>query len=142
MTLVIAADRRPSYASDMRAGDRSLIASLLDEQRALEARIQTLEDPGETLAVGQALLRFAAREDDAFAALAPLLDPAAQAELAAEHRQIAEDMDLLDWLLRTTPASPDVAALSASLARRMHQHIYRDGRLLSRAVSLHDQTHQ
>ena len=82
------------------------------------------------------MLSFAEREDEAFSGLAPLLDPAAHAELASEHRQIADDLELLDWLLRTTPASPDIAVLAASLIERMRQHISRDGRLLSRAAAL------
>ena len=83
-----------------------------------------------------ATVRTAAREDEAFSALTPLLDPAVRTELAADHQRIAEDLDLLDSLLQTTPTSADVAVLTASLVRRMRQHISRDGRLLSRAAVL------
>ena len=122
----------------MFSGAQPVLAALIAEQRGLEGRIAVLqESPTETLALGDALLAFAAREDEAFAALAPLLDPAAQAELAAEHQQFAEDLELLKWLLRTTPASPDIPVLTTSLIRRMRQHIDRDGRLLSRATALH-----
>ena len=82
------------------------------------------------------MLAFADCEDEAFLGLASLLDPAARHEFIAEHRQIAEDLTLLDWLLHTTPDSPDVAVLTASLLRRMRQHIARDGRLLARAACL------
>jgi hypothetical protein len=117
---------------------RPMLSALLAEQRDLEGRIRDLQaSPGDTLAVGAALLKFAAREDAAFATLAPWLDPAAHAELAAEHQQFAEDLELLEWLLRTTPASPDVPMLTLSLIRRMRQHVDRDGRLLARAVMLH-----
>lgn len=117
--------------------DQIPLAALLQEQRALEQRINGLGPCAEeTLVVGGALLAFAGREDEAFSTLAPLIDPAARQELAAEHRQIAEDLTLLDWLVRTTPASPDIAVLTASLVRRMREHIDRDGRLLARATGL------
>jgi len=118
------------------SGDSTLTA-LLAQQRALQERAQTMGDRVEdALAMGAALLAFAAREDQAFSALTPLLDPAARQELAAEHEEISEDLGLLDWLLRTTPDSPDIAVLTASLLRRMRQHIDRDGRLLARAAGL------
>ena len=118
------------------SGDSTLTA-LLAQQRALQERAQTMGDRVEdALAMGAALLAFAAREDQAFSALTPLLDPAARQEFAAEHEEIAEDLGLLDWLLRTTPDSPDIAVLTASLLRRMRQHIDRDGRLLARAAGL------
>lgn len=113
----------------------SAIDSLRVEQRELEARLHGLDGgPRQVLALGEALLSFAVREDVAFSVLSPLLDPAARAELSTDHRQIAEDLGLLEWLVGTTPDSPDVAALSASLVRRMRQHIERDGRLLDRAA--------
>jgi hypothetical protein len=68
--------------------------------------------------------------------VARLLDPAVQRDLAGEHEQIAEDLQLLEWLLRTTPDSPDVTVLTTSLLQRMRQHIDRDGRLLARAAGL------
>lgn len=115
----------------------SMLAALMEEQRELEARIHDLHaSPRETLVVGASLLAFAGHEDEAFSALTPLLEPAVRAELAAEHQRIAEDLDLLDWLLQTTPTSLDVSVLTASLARRMREHICRDGRLLSRAAAL------
>ena len=116
---------------------QNMLSSLIAEQVQLEERINDLRSsPRQTLAVGGALLEFAGREDEAFAALSSLLDPAVQAEMQAEHEQIAEDLELLDWLLRTTPESPDVAVLTLSLIRRMRQHVDRDGRLLTRAAAL------
>lgn len=114
-----------------------MLVALIAEQRELEMRIHDLHaSPRETLVVGESLLTFAAREDEAFSALTPLLDPVVRAELAADHQRIAEDLELLDWLLQTTPTSADVSVLTASLVRRMRQHICRDGRLLSRAAAL------
>ena len=114
-----------------------MLASLLTDQRALEARVSDMRvSPRETLAFGEALLAFAEKETEAFSALAALLDPAAQAELSEEHRQFEEDLELLEWLLRSTPESPDVAVLTRSLLCRMRDHIDRDGRLLARAVGL------
>lgn len=123
----------------MRSTGQTVLAALLAEQRDLEARIHDLEpDPRQVIEAGGALLAFAAREDEAFDTLAPLLDPAVEAELSDEHRQFAEDLELLQWLLHTTPESPDVAILTTSLIRRMRQHIDRDGRLLSRASALRE----
>jgi hypothetical protein len=121
----------------MSVDGRSTLAALLGDQRALEARVHDLRaNPRETLAFGEALLAFAAKETEVFSVLAPLLDPAVETELGAEHRQFAEDLELLDWLLRITPESPDVAVLTESLLCRMRQHIDRDGRLLARAAIL------
>lgn len=138
MTDVIARPGAPAYSARMSSNSQSMLGALIAEQRELEARIHDLRtSPRDTLKLGESLLAFAEREDQAFSALTPLLDPAAQAELAAEHQQFAEDLELLEWLLRTSPASPDVAVLTASLIPRMRQHISRDGRLLSRAAALH-----
>jgi hypothetical protein len=138
MTPVIGQATPLSYARRMRQPPSApTLAALLREQRELEGRIcardLTMED---TLAAGRLLLAFAEREGDAFRALAPLLDPVAQAELADEHRQIAEDLALLEWLLAADHEAADAAVLSASLASRMRHHIARDGRLLSRAATL------
>jgi hypothetical protein len=113
------------------------LAALLSEQRALEAQIHGLVPCVEDmLVVGRALLAFAEREEKAFAAVTSLLDPAVHQDLAAEHQRLDEDLQLLDWLVRTTPESPDVPVLTASLLTRMQQHIDRDGRLLTRACGL------
>ena len=115
----------------------STLAALIEEQRALEDRICRSDlGPEDALAAGRALLEFAEREGDAFSVLSPLLDPVAHAELATEHRQIADDLELLEWLLTSSPDSPDVAVLSTAVGRRMQQHIARDGRLLARAAGL------
>jgi len=117
--------------------DPAALTSLIEVQSALDARIHALDgSPLQTLAVGEALLAFGAREHEAFASLAPLLDATVGAELQAEHQQIADDLELLDWLLRMSPDSPDIAMLTASLVRRMRQHSDRDGRLLARAAAL------
>ena len=57
-------------------------------------------------------------------------------ELASEHEQLAEDLQLLEWLVRTAPESPDVDGLTTSLLSRMRTHVHRDGRLLTRAAAL------
>jgi hypothetical protein len=120
---------------------QSLLTALQAEQRVLEDRLHDhVESPRQALAAGRALLAFAGREAEVFSGVSSLLDPAVHADMEAEHQQIAEDLELLDWLLRMTPDSPDVAVLTISLVRRMRQHIDRDGRLLSRAFIL--STHQ
>lgn len=116
---------------------QSTLAALLAEQRQLEERVHSLEPCAEAaLILGYSVLAFAAREDDAFSVLAPLLDPAARQELTAEHQQIAEDLELLEWLLSNGRDSADIAVLTTSLLRRVQQHIDRDGRLLARAAGL------
>ena len=85
-------------------------------------------------------MAFALCEHEVLADVLKLLDPAVRAELAAEHQQLAEDLSLLEWLLRTTPDSPDVSVLSMSLARRMRQHLERDQRLLNKSLALGSET--
>ncbi len=100
-----------------------MIDALIAEHRELQMQIGgLLASPRETLAAGEALLEFAKHEDAAFATLTPLLDPVVQAELTDEHNQIAEDLELLRWLLRTVPDSPDLSGLTTSLVRRMRRH--------------------
>jgi hypothetical protein len=69
-------------------------------------------------------------------ALLAALDPSIHRDMAREHEEFAEDLELLRWLLETTPDSPDLVVLTESLVRRMRQHVERDGRLLARAVLL------
>ena len=69
-------------------------------------------------------------------AFSSLLGPEVQAERQAEHEQLSEDLELLDWLLATTPDSPDVSVLTSSLISRMRQRIDRDGRLLARVAAM------
>jgi hypothetical protein len=116
---------------------QAALATLLRAHQEIEARVQLAgQSPADLLAIGQRLLEFAAREDEAFSAVIPLLDPAARAQLAADHEQLGEDLGLLEWLLTSSPDSPDVPALAESLARRMTHHVERDGRLLTRAARL------
>ncbi len=116
---------------------------LLDLQRALEARTLAVEpSAAAVLEVGRAVLEFASSEEEAFFPLLPLLDPAVRSELGEEHEQLAEDLQLLQWLVSTTPDSPDVASLAGALARRMHTHVARDGRLLAHAVRLAERQRQ
>jgi hypothetical protein len=118
-------------------------ASLTEIQRLMRLQ-ETLAErtsglgvsPAEVLEVGAAVLEFAEREESAFFPLLPLLDPAARAELGGEHEQLAEDLQLLEWLISTTPDSPDVGTLAEAIARRMRSHIARDGRLLAQAARL------
>ena len=115
---------------------RSALAALLARHRDIEARMGHGTSPSDVLANGEAILSLAEQEEEALAALFDFVDPSVRAELAAEHREFAEDLGLLDWLVRTTPDSPDIASLAASLGRRMRQHLERDGRLLQRALTL------
>ena len=122
---------------------RSALAALHAAQQALEAgRCARHGSAHDVLAAGEALLSFAQREDEALAGVLQLLDPAVRMELSAEHDQLADDLGLLEWLLRTTPESPDVSVLSVSLARRMRQHLERDERLLNRSLALGSATNQ
>jgi hypothetical protein len=113
------------------------LTRLIESQRALAERMTRLGAAAdEVLRAGAQVLAFAEREEAAFFPLLPLLDPAARAELGGEHEQLAEDLQLLEWLLTTTPDSPDVGTLADALARRMRTHIERDGRLLAQAARM------
>jgi hypothetical protein len=113
------------------------IDHLIALQRTLEARIAgTTGTAAAILELGQAVLDFASSEEEAFFPLLPLLDPAARAELAADHDELREDLQLLEWLVSASPDSPDIPPLTAALARRMHAHVTRDGRLLAQAFRL------
>jgi hypothetical protein len=113
------------------------LEGLLAQQRALLERLAAVgHDAGEVLVLGTEVLRFAEFEERAFFPLLPLLDPIARAELGHEHDEIREDLKLLEWLLATTPDSPDVGILSAAVVRRVRAHVERDGRLLRRAAGL------
>jgi hypothetical protein len=113
------------------------LEGLLAWQRALLERLSALGTAAaEVLELGTDVLRFAEHEERAFFPLLPLLDPIARAELSHEHDEISEDLKLLEWLLATTPESPDVDILAAAVVRRMREHVERDGRLLLRAARL------
>ena len=119
-----------------------VLSDLLEEHRALEAVIrEMIASPPRVLAAGRTLLGFARREDDAFATLSRWLDPIVLEEMRAEHEEITSDLELLEWLAEATPDSPDASVLAESLARRMLQHVSRDGRLLARAARLTDSSH-
>ena len=90
----------------------------------------------DVLEAGQRLLAFARHEDQAMAALAQLMEPSVLNDLRTEHEEISHDLELLGWIVSTSPESPDASALAESLARRMHKHVSRDGRLLARAAGL------
>lgn len=138
MTCVIAPDAPPAYSRHMTGHmGADALNRLLDLQRGLEARTIAVEpSAASVLEVGRAVLEFAGSEEEAFFPLLPLLDPAVRSELSDEHEQLAEDLQLLQWLVSTTPDSPDVPTLAAALARRLHAHVARDGRLLAHAARL------
>jgi Hemerythrin HHE cation binding domain len=113
------------------------LEALMAQQRALLDRLNSLDSaPGQLLELGTEVLRFAEHEERAFFPLLPLLDPIARAELAHEHDEIGEDLKLLEWLLTTTPDSPDVEILARAVVRKIRAHVERDGRLLLRASRL------
>jgi hypothetical protein len=138
MTWVIAEAPETSYPARMeQVPPHAVLVDLLREHRVLEDGMRELDPtPGLVLAVGQTLLAFARQEDEAFSALNRLLEPAVLDEMRAEHEEISRDLELLDWLVCSTPDSPDAAVLAASIASRMLRHVSRDGRLLARATGV------
>ena len=137
MTYVIPPPRALSYAACMTTPATRALGELLELQRNLAERTRDLTgDADAVLRTGRAVLTFAEREETAFFPLLPLLDPAALAELGGEHQQLADDLDLLESLVATTPDSPHITVLAVALARRMEAHIARDGRLLAQAARL------
>ena len=137
MTPVIGGAGPRAYPDGMYTTHHAEIARLVELQRILEARTSALgASAADVLAVGAAVLEFAEREEAVFFPLLPLLDPAAKAELGGEHEQLAEDLQLLDWLMTSTPDSADVGILAEAIVRRMREHIARDGRLLAQAARM------
>jgi hemerythrin HHE cation binding domain-containing protein len=135
MTHVIPRRPESSYPAGMTIHDD--LEALLEQQRALLARLDALEpSAAEVLELGAEVLRFAEQEERAFFPLLPLLDPIARAELGHEHDELTEDLELLEWLVATTPESPDVEILAHALIKRVRNHVDRDGRLLLRASKL------
>lgn len=113
---------------------REALSRLADLQRSLEARTETLDgSPAAVLELGPAVLDFAATEEHAFLPLLGLLDPVVRAELADEHASLSQDLELLRWIVETTPESTDAAVLAEALTTRVRRHIARDGRLLAQA---------
>ena len=113
------------------------LEGLLAQQRSLLERLNAVAPvAGNVLELGMEVLRFAELEEQAFFPLLPLLDPIARAELGHEHDEISEDLQLLEWLIATTPDSPDVEILAAAVLRRARAHVERDGRLLLQASRL------
>ena len=114
-----------------------VLPGLLRKHRSLEESMRDLlPTPDSVLAAGQTLLGFAREEEEALAALGRLLEPAVINEMRAEHVEISQDLELLAWLVSTAADSADASVLAESLARRIHCHVNRDGRLLARAVGL------
>ena len=100
------------------------LEGLLAQQRSLLERLNTVAPvAGDVLELGTEVLRFAELEEQAFFPLLPLLDPIARAELGHEHDEISEDLQLLEWLIATTPDSPDVEILAAAVLRRARAHV-------------------
>lgn len=144
MTPIIGPGRRLPYPRGMEPSSHpsALLSGLLREHHLLEDCIRTMRiTPPRILEAGRTLLAFAEQEDRALSVLARWLDPIVLEEMSAEHDEIGRDLELLEWLVRTTPESPDAMILAESLARRMHKHVTRDGRLLARAAGLLDQSH-
>ena len=137
MTAVMTPREPEAYPAVMDARPYHPLSRLLDAQRALEQLTSAPEPtPGEVLELGAQVLEFAEREESALLPALPLLDQAARDELTGEHARLAEDLELLRWLVSTTPESADVTSLAAAIARRMRLHVARDGRLLEQARRL------
>jgi hypothetical protein len=63
-----------------------------------------------------------------------LLDYEMQAECAARHAQLADDLGLLESIVETDPDSPDVEILCSALLVRLKEHIARDDRVFYHEV--------
>ena len=62
------------------------------------------------------------------AAVADILDESVLEEIASEEREISENLEHLQSLRRSDPASPDVEALADALIERMRKHLDRTDR--------------
>jgi hypothetical protein len=137
MTRVMARRTAEAYAGVMDAPTFADLERLVDLERSVSRRLDDAgENPEAVVAAGNDVIGFAALEERLFFPILPLLDPLAQAELAREHEQLEDDLQLLGNLMTATPESPDVAALASAVARRLRAHIARDGRLLAQGLRL------
>lgn len=102
------------------------------EHRRLERLAATVResDPEAVLQLGAAVVLHGLVEELHLFALHRLLDPSVRDELRAEHDRIEETLSLLEELLAEPVPSDDLAALTAALARRLREHVERDGRVL------------
>lgn len=143
MTDVIPALRAALYgvrvvaATMLRPSDQGLIGQLARTHHAIARRIAAADDlpPRGVLDLGAAVVFHGAVERELLFPLNPLLDFELQAEFAAKHAELAEDLMLLESLLDTDPGSPDVQILSSALLARLKEHVARDDRLFYGAGS-------
>lgn len=57
------------------------------------------------------------------------LDDLVLEELSVEHRRLADDLELLDSLARSTPDSPDIEPLASALVERIQALLEREQRI-------------
>ncbi len=99
--------------------------------RSLLRRLQVDRElsPEAVLDIGAAVLFHGALEECSATANASIIDETVLKNLAAEHGQIADDLEFLETFYETTPESDDVDSLCLALRERLRSHIERDERL-------------
>lgn len=102
------------------------------EHRRLERLAAALpaDDPVAVLHLGSAVLLHGFFEETYLFAAHRLLDRAVCELLCGEHDEIREGLALLEDLLRDPGSPEDLPSLAAALARRVQEHVERDGRIL------------
>ena len=109
-----------------------LLLRVAREHRRLERLAATVREtePDVVLQLGAAVVLHGLVEELYLFALHRLLDPAVREELRADHDRIEETLSLLEELLADPDPGDDLPVLTAALARRLREHVERDGRLL------------
>ncbi len=116
-----------------RAHDGLDMAAVAANHARLRAAAERVEptDAEAILALGAGVLLHGALEPAHAAAILAVVDGAVREQLRAEHGALEEDLQLLREMLDSPDTvAEDVATLSASLLRRLREHIARDERLL------------
>lgn len=102
----------------------------LHQELAERAAYGSWESVGAVLNLGTAVLLHGTLERWLLHPSHRLLDPAVIRELDGEHARLADDLETLDDLWRSSPGSPDVEVLAEALFRRLRDHLERDERTL------------
>lgn len=91
---------------------------------------QDLSTPDAILQLGLAVLAYAHIEERWLFDLSTLLDPTVVARLQEEHRQLSDDLELLESLSGGPQECSDRAILATSLLTRLRAHVRREERLV------------
>jgi hypothetical protein len=115
-----------------RVSSAGLLRRAAREHRRLERLTASVSeaDPAAVLQLGTSVLLHGLFEEAHLFTVHRLLDPAVREELSAEHERIRDGLSLLEDLLSEPSPSEDLRSRAAAVARRLRDHVARDGRVL------------